>query len=327
VFKFIFTSQFSIISVVDCGSPNSGRVRLGRIVQATPARFNSYSPYWGKTSLDFYLHSRLAKVLAASNSGSENEPAATTLYFLSDRDILNEVSSPWGSRAPLPHFVRQLMVYALPLEPKRSQSNEKQNSVLGRFAGGGAMEVFVDDLIALNQAIKDAAADATTNATDGNATDTATDSVSDRRRRAREQVARDVVSHHLRAKRLTPSQLASVQLFLNEEQPEPEDLPKRNQNEEDSNATSDTALIEMADDDDKDENEDEDTLLLDDSSFPVDMDVDFGPKDLSFARAAYHVARIPKGKYVSILSQTLDDPSLVLIEKPDGAAAFSFKGT
>lgn len=38
-----------------------------------------------------------------------------TMYFFSDQDIVNDVSSPWGTRAPMPHFQKPLSVYALPL--------------------------------------------------------------------------------------------------------------------------------------------------------------------------------------------------------------------
>lgn len=51
------------------------------------------------------------------------------------------------------------------------------------------------------------------------------------------------------------------------------------------------------------------------SPFPKDADLDLPTNDPMFARRAYRMARIPKGKYVTIVSQTQDDGSLVLIDK------------
>ena len=55
-----------------------------------------------------------------------------------------------------------------------------------------------------------------------------------------------------------------------------------------------------------------DTLKV--ATFPSDMDIDFGPVDLTFAHRAYRLATVPAANYMTILSQTLDDGSFVLVE-------------
>lgn len=98
-------NQFHVLSIVDCGETmaNDGKVlniHLGSITQVTPSRFNSYGMYWGKSPFDLYLK----KTLSSLTSSVVTKDAATTLYFLSDRDVVSDVKSPWGSRAPMPHF-------------------------------------------------------------------------------------------------------------------------------------------------------------------------------------------------------------------------------
>jgi len=289
-------NQFSIVSIVDCGSPAMPDVKLGRVVQATPSRFNSYDVFWGKSSLDFYLNSKLELLKKATQSTDETSPPdATTLYFLSDRDVMSDVSSPWGTRAPQPHFVQQYMVYALPLEPKQKRD---EDSLFGRFAGGGGLEVFVDDIHYFQKALETAIAAAA----DTNSTNSTSNTVSDRRLLRRTV---NEVSKSLRGRRLSRSQSASVHRFLDDAVGIT--VPSENATAEEIAAA---AVKAAAGDDDN-----PDSDLLDDSDFPTDMDIDFGPEDLSLARKAYHVSRIPAGKYVSILSQTSDAPALVLIEK------------
>ena len=53
------------------------------------------------------------------------------------------------------------------------------------------------------------------------------------------------------------------------------------------------------------------------SLFPRDVDIDFGRSDLTFARRAYRVGSIPSGPYVKLLSQTMDDGSIVLVGRED----------
>ena len=77
-------NQFRVITIGDLGDPNDGQVRLNQFVQATLDRFNSMQPLWGRSPLDFQSES--------------NSPAkATTLFFLTDRDVLlTQNTSPWG---------------------------------------------------------------------------------------------------------------------------------------------------------------------------------------------------------------------------------------
>jgi C-terminal processing protease CtpA/Prc len=66
------------------------------------------------------------------------------------------------------------------------------------------------------------------------------------------------------------------------------------------------------------QNETEGNVHLKEAVFPMDMDVDFGPVDLSFARHAYRVANIPEGNYQDILCQIPGDGTLVVIEDLGG---------
>lgn len=98
-------NQFKVISIADCGRPleNDSTVRdisIGTIRQVTPSRFNSNGMFWGKSPFDIYLK----KTLGDLSETVETKETATTLYFVTDRDVVTDVTSPWGSRAPLPHF-------------------------------------------------------------------------------------------------------------------------------------------------------------------------------------------------------------------------------
>jgi C-terminal processing protease CtpA/Prc len=138
-------NQFAIISIIDCGDPGRDRdnvtdVVIGRAVQATPSRFNSVGAYWGKTTSDIFVH-RYLTTISASLHVPPPDDVATTLYFLTDRDIVSDVYSPWGSRVPMPHFEKRSSVYALPLVP----TSTDHSPLLGRFPGEGAMELFSDE--------------------------------------------------------------------------------------------------------------------------------------------------------------------------------------
>jgi hypothetical protein len=92
-------NQFNVISIVDCGSPvlrdeNTGElevmdIEISSVVQVTPSRFNSYEVAWGKSTLDIFLQKEL-------KSKQDEYNFATTLYFISDRDVVSDVFSPWG---------------------------------------------------------------------------------------------------------------------------------------------------------------------------------------------------------------------------------------
>jgi len=131
-------NQFNIISIVDLGDPNSEKIHVGRIVQATSDRFNSMSPFWGRSSLDF-------KIDKLSNITPNEKLGATTLYFLSDRDIIlsSKTSSPWGTRAPGPFFPKKTNLYSLPLVTKEDQMTVEPMKEMygGNFVGNGAAEL------------------------------------------------------------------------------------------------------------------------------------------------------------------------------------------
>ena len=133
-------NQFKIITLVDCGphvdaSGSNADIQLGTMVQATPSRFNSYGMFWGKSTFDIYL---------AKSVDSAKKRSITTLFFLSDRDINSDVSSPWGSRSPMPHFKSYAgNLYALPL-PFPDAANEVQSIKRYRGRFSGAMEVSSD---------------------------------------------------------------------------------------------------------------------------------------------------------------------------------------
>ena len=95
-------NQFSIITIGDLGEPSLNTTALGRFVQATPDRFNSMSPMWGRSPIDFKINSLEAAAEMKPTSFS------TTLFFLTDRDvILTHTSSPWGK------FTTKFLLYML----------------------------------------------------------------------------------------------------------------------------------------------------------------------------------------------------------------------
>jgi C-terminal processing protease CtpA/Prc len=157
-------NQFSIISVVDCGDPlmagnvtigagldpRAVGINIGRIVQVTPDRFNSFSPYWGFSTSDQNYYDKAATLAEAFNVEPESKPATTALFFLTDRDIVNKQSSPWGPRAPNPFFDRTAIVYALPL----LQQAHLHDTYKGHFAGGGAMELFAEAMLDVKSLLK-----------------------------------------------------------------------------------------------------------------------------------------------------------------------------
>ena len=66
-------------------------VESGRITPVTSDRYDSYSPEWS--------------------------PDGKWLYFLSDRNFVSAVSSPWGSRQPEPFFDKQTKLYLVSMKP------------------------------------------------------------------------------------------------------------------------------------------------------------------------------------------------------------------
>ncbi len=63
----------------------------GRITPVTTDRYDSYSPAWS--------------------------PDGKWLYFLSDRNFVSAVGSPWGSRQPEPFFDKQTRIYMVSMKP------------------------------------------------------------------------------------------------------------------------------------------------------------------------------------------------------------------
>uniref|UniRef100_A0A7S1Y7S6 Tail specific protease domain-containing protein n=1 Tax=Grammatophora oceanica TaxID=210454 RepID=A0A7S1Y7S6_9STRA len=173
-------NQFSIISIADCGpfldddddeeaeadadaTSNTtitvfNDIRVGRIVQATSARFNSFDPVWGTTTLDITLKTVIPTL--GSMLGDPNATApkgATTLYYLSDRDIQSDVNSPWGTRAPAPHFPAHRSVYALPLINRTATDVDDTVTKVGHgavYGGGGAAELWVADMLELEEVLE-----------------------------------------------------------------------------------------------------------------------------------------------------------------------------
>lgn len=265
-------NQFQIVSIVDCGDPlkadgTVAEIQIGRIAQVTPSRFNSFGVVWGKSSLDYYLATQFS-LLSTVLGTHPPEIVATTLYFLTDRDVVSDVMSPWGSRMPSPHFPRQNMIYALPLD------SVTDDSILGRFAGGGALEVFIDDLQYFQNAMNEYHQSA------GN---------DDSARRLKASTKE--LNKTLRTRRLTRNQATLLKRFLEE--------VVQSENRTSSDQPTETPVT---------------------SDYPVDMDIDFGPKDLSFARRAYRLTHLPKARYEDIVSQTVDDGSLLVIESSSESA-------
>jgi len=150
-------NQFSIISIADLDHPSSsslpGSIEVKRIVQATPSRFNSADATWGYTGLDLKIHNFQKKVVVSSSTTYSSHPmleygGATTLYYTSDRDVVlsNDIKSPWGTRAPTPHFDKQKHVYALPLQTRETQvrNNAFMGLYPGLYSGGAVAELMVD---------------------------------------------------------------------------------------------------------------------------------------------------------------------------------------
>ena len=82
-------NQFRIISIVDCGDPTSSDegekvsdINVGRVVQATPSRFNSESMYFGKSARDIHEFAR-DQAMSKLFGFSQPDDIATTLFFLS----------------------------------------------------------------------------------------------------------------------------------------------------------------------------------------------------------------------------------------------------
>ena len=255
-------NQFSVISIADCGSPETEKgdevadIALGPIIQVTPSRFNSFAFTWGKSSFDMFWSSFVTTL-----GYPRPKDVSTTLYFVSDRDVVSDVKNPWGTRAPMPHFARnEGHIYALPLPAK---STMKENEPLSaRYPGGGTAELFYDNINAY-------ANTAETTVDDGHPNRQLHGTISTK------------LSQLLKGRQLRENERFIIARYLEDQAM--------------SNGT--------------------DTIATPSSPFPQDADLDLPSvsNDLSFARTAYRIPRIPKGRYAATY-QTLDDGSFVLLE-------------
>ena len=247
-------NQFTTISIVDLGDPEGenkvAEIQIGRIVHATPSRYNCFGMYWGKSLKDRYLYQRDTTFSKIYGGPETKDFATTTLYFLSDRDIQTDVRSPWGTRAPMPHFTPNVALYALPLSAVDS------DGIRGEFTGGGTSELSVSEVLGMKGIMK-----AFLSNMDG--------------RRLRES-------------------LEGIYGLADNSFDNNKGL-RRHLNEET------TTPFEP----------------LYPASFAQDMEIDFGPKDLTFARNAYRIANIPEGNYIDLVSQTEDSGDFVLLEAFD----------
>jgi C-terminal processing protease CtpA/Prc len=281
-------NQFRIISIADCGSPESddeekvADIGLERIVQATPSRFNSDSIYWGKSPADIHEFDR-DSTMAQLFGFPKPDDVSTTLYFLSDRDIKTDVNSPWGWRQPSPHFKEKKAMYALPLK-------EAISTPTGHFVGGGASELRVDEVLLRQKTVK-------------SLLDKGKES-SDSNRRHLVEKATVPFSRVVRNIGKLMKRRGRRHRRIEENG---DILPDVNSTDSSLHVDSTQYALDAAGLGD--------TLKV--ASFPKDRNVDFGPVDLTFARTAYRVGTIPDGDYHAILCQTPDDGSFVLIENAE----------
>ena len=281
-------NQFEIISIADLGDPlgeenKIADISLGRIVQATPSRFNSNNVLWGKTPTDIHdlqTNHTMSKLFGLK----EADDVATTLYFLSDRDIFTDVSSPWGTRQSLPHFVQSRAIYALPLQAKDLEEPPK-----GQFRGSGAEELQVQALLERSKLI-----DALMEDKKSASADTSTTTSRREKRKLMESIhplsgayglAKKAFDEQKRRKLVDGGEI---------------DEKSIDDKEEDHEETYNSSVS----------NEDD---HLEEAEFPKDMDIDFGPVDLTFARRAYRLSNIPAGAYRGIVCQC-PDGSISVVE-------------
>ena len=149
-------NQFKVISIADLGSPGKESLHLGRIVQVTPDRFNSFSAVWGRESKDFAVDEYASK-LESGKKDPASDGGASALFFLSDRDInLTGATDPFGTRAPSPSFDGHSCVHILPLRSLKDsiEANEVNAFIQASFGGGGASEVSAEGIHELNLMLK-----------------------------------------------------------------------------------------------------------------------------------------------------------------------------
>jgi len=223
------------------------KLKLNGIYQVTPSRFNSGDVYWG--------HSRTTYSDIPDGETISSLPS-DTLYFMTDRDVVSDVKSPWGTRAPLPHLKKDWVIYALPLPKKKTEESTEDESMIdidfdsrlsSPYPNGGATELIPVQAAMFESALK--VVELMEDLLASNETDGSEDS--------REEIPNP------------------FQIFI-------------------STVTPDIDI-------DFENNDDMDDILYHDEN--------------AFARQAYRIGSIPPGKYVGILSQLSDSPSLLLLQK------------
>jgi C-terminal processing protease CtpA/Prc len=281
-------NQFNVITLVDCGDPTPTSTTPGdtSIPDVHLGRaVQVTSSRFNSDSVVWGKSSMDLYIEAKAKLLGIDFPSAPTLYFLTDRDVQTDVPGPWGPRAPQPHFPRQALVYALPLS-QSSRSVDDWN--MGRFSGGGAKEVsppLETGLVDLLNSLISSTAMAPGRGT---------------RRQVLADVRDDVQSGKLHGR-----QAERVVRWLYESM----DVGGRN-------LASDVASVNST------SGASNATPVV----FPFDQEIDLGPvKDLSVARRAYRMANIPRGKYFAIVSQLLDDATLVVVEADDDFSNWAVK--
>jgi C-terminal processing protease CtpA/Prc len=174
----------------------------------------------------------------------------------------------------MPHFERlDGHIYALPLPIKTEDGTIAVDSLIGRFAGGGALEVF--DLEKVSKTLKKM-----TKSDDGKTENT--DSQPNNRKRFRAKLARFLQRLRLKGSKLQETSTEAPSM---------------------SPTILNNSTIE--------------------DPFPKDAELDLTNEDSDFSlpRKAYRLAHLPRGKYFTILSQTTDDGSLVVIEQNDDTSS------
>jgi len=258
-------NQFKVISIADLGSPESGKIEIGRIVQATVDRFNSFSPVWGHATKDFvveYATSAMNPIQPSAGSG------ATALIFLSDRDVkITGKTSPWGTQAPSPTFDGKTCVHILPLQSEEDAlgQNVINGFIKAPYGGGGASEVTMEGVQELELLLE--------------------------LMQNQQEMILPTEEGNVTAK---STHLANDEI----------------------NATIQTT------------GENDNTTTANENPFVLDTLISFGEeKDESyqFARSSYRIDHIPAGKYLEIVCQLDDDPSLLLLaDLPTGYGLLLF---
>ena len=109
------------LKIADPGPIWSGR---GHSPAWSPdSRFVAYAATSANRMASVWVHDLAAGAATqvTTDRYEDYEPAFSAdgnwLFFLSDRTLVSSVGSPWGARAPQPHFEKQTGIYAIPLKP------------------------------------------------------------------------------------------------------------------------------------------------------------------------------------------------------------------